>query len=376
MLPTRASIRVFERGEKEMPCHEEHCQHSLKRYGIRADDIHTWIDQPSKKWQGSHRQFRHDTEAVTLAGDVFGKKYGRELAQNIALDHIMVDHEEEIKQKNESILMKCANCGGQLVERNGKLKCQYCGYEMRTPVPAQHAFESAKLPAKTIKCMMYRRHSKENETVVLPKALPPIDLMADGTIIDEAYREFSDKNEVWWKLRSLGYVALSVRDLRRLYNMTDSEIKELLYESKKVTVGQLRDILRYAGYSGLVNPADFEPYPTPKRYVAFCMFMWILAIPFAIWAVIIDRDLEGSGVVYVVIFVIFLITGFGPLFYFGKERRADGIVIKGKVYRRRSLETPEWMRKRTADSSENQEHADNEPNQNEFAEESETQIDL
>ena len=31
-----------------MPNHETHCQHTLARYGVRGDDIHSYIDEPCK----------------------------------------------------------------------------------------------------------------------------------------------------------------------------------------------------------------------------------------------------------------------------------------------------------------------------------------
>jgi len=81
-----------------MPNLEEHCRRTLKRYGVEGSDIHTWLDEPSREYAGSHRQFRHDTETIKLVGEIFGKTYGKSLAENIALDHIMVDHEGEIKK--------------------------------------------------------------------------------------------------------------------------------------------------------------------------------------------------------------------------------------------------------------------------------------
>jgi tetratricopeptide (TPR) repeat protein len=35
-----------------------------------------------------------------LVGEIFGAKYGRELAESIALDHITADHEEEVRHRN------------------------------------------------------------------------------------------------------------------------------------------------------------------------------------------------------------------------------------------------------------------------------------
>lgn len=49
-----------------MPDLEEHCKHTYKRYGIEGRDIHQWMDDPSRKYSGKHRQFRHDTETIKL----------------------------------------------------------------------------------------------------------------------------------------------------------------------------------------------------------------------------------------------------------------------------------------------------------------------
>ena len=84
-----------------MPSLEEHCGHTLKRYGIEGREIHQWLDEPSRKHTSGHRQFRHDTETIKLVGKIFGEKYGREMAENIALDHIMLDHKEKIKRRKE-----------------------------------------------------------------------------------------------------------------------------------------------------------------------------------------------------------------------------------------------------------------------------------
>jgi hypothetical protein len=109
-----------------MPDHEEHCQHTLKRYGVRGDDIHTFLDEPCRVAGQGHREFRHDTKTVKLVGELFGSKYGKELAENIALDHITADHEEDIREYRDSIvLLKCPNCGAPLGEiQNGKKVCK------------------------------------------------------------------------------------------------------------------------------------------------------------------------------------------------------------------------------------------------------------
>ena len=84
-----------------MPNIEEHCSHTLKRYGVEGRDIHQWLDETSRKYTSGHRQFRHDTETIKLVGEIFGKNYGKGLAENIALDHIMLDHKEEIERRKE-----------------------------------------------------------------------------------------------------------------------------------------------------------------------------------------------------------------------------------------------------------------------------------
>ena len=82
-----------------MPDHEEHCLHSEKRYGIRGDDIHQWIDEPSQIAGSSHRNYRHDLESMPIAIEAFGKIYGAEMVENIFLDHLKADSEESRKRK-------------------------------------------------------------------------------------------------------------------------------------------------------------------------------------------------------------------------------------------------------------------------------------
>ena len=83
-----------------MPNHEEHCQHSRKRYGVRGDEIHHWLDEPAKFYGKYHRKYRHDSETVEVVGEIFGNKYGRALAENIALDHLALDREMSAWNRN------------------------------------------------------------------------------------------------------------------------------------------------------------------------------------------------------------------------------------------------------------------------------------
>ena len=84
-----------------MPEHEEHCLHSLKRYGVRGDEIHAWIDEPSQIAGGSHRSFRHDLASLPTAIQLFSEKYGADMVENIFLDHLKADSEENRKHEQE-----------------------------------------------------------------------------------------------------------------------------------------------------------------------------------------------------------------------------------------------------------------------------------
>lgn len=81
-----------------MPEHEEHCLHSEKRYGIRGDEIHSWMDEPSSIAGVGHRQFRHGIEDLPTAIQMFGRIYGEEMVENIFLDHLKADSEENRKR--------------------------------------------------------------------------------------------------------------------------------------------------------------------------------------------------------------------------------------------------------------------------------------
>jgi rRNA maturation endonuclease Nob1 len=84
-----------------MPGHEEHCLHSEKRYGVRGDDIHSWIDEPVAVAGASHRDYRHDLRSLPTAIQIFGPKYGADLVENIFLDHLKADSEENRKKEVE-----------------------------------------------------------------------------------------------------------------------------------------------------------------------------------------------------------------------------------------------------------------------------------
>jgi len=80
-----------------MPSHEEHCQDSLKRYGKRFDELHSWMDEPSTMLARDHRIHRHDPVSTPpIAKRLFG-----ELADQACIDHIRLDRLEEKRLKKE-----------------------------------------------------------------------------------------------------------------------------------------------------------------------------------------------------------------------------------------------------------------------------------
>lgn len=72
-----------------MPNREEHCKHTMERYGVTGEDIHEWMDEPSLLLGPEHRGERHDPQQSLP--QIFVNKYGSELARNIMLDHIFLD---------------------------------------------------------------------------------------------------------------------------------------------------------------------------------------------------------------------------------------------------------------------------------------------
>jgi len=80
-----------------MPSHEKHCQESLRKYGKRFDDLHSWMDEPRDIQGRAHRKFRHDPESTPQeARKLFG-----EFADHACLDHIRLDQmfSEEIRKR-------------------------------------------------------------------------------------------------------------------------------------------------------------------------------------------------------------------------------------------------------------------------------------
>ena len=67
-------------------------------------------------------------------------------------------------------------------------------------------------------------------------------------VIDDIYSALTEREEVQFLLNELGYGPRTTRDFK-IDGLTDSEIKKLILESKKVTIQQIRELLEKAKIS-------------------------------------------------------------------------------------------------------------------------------
>jgi hypothetical protein len=74
---------------------EEHSKFTFSKYGVRGEDIHTLMNEPSILWGLKHKHNRHiPNQSIPNS---FIEKYGETLAKNIMIDHIILDQESENK---------------------------------------------------------------------------------------------------------------------------------------------------------------------------------------------------------------------------------------------------------------------------------------
>jgi len=188
-----------------MPNIEEHCKQTLKRYRVEGRDIHQWLDEPSRKYASGHRQFRHDTETIRLVGENFGKSYGKSLAETIALDHIMLDHEEEIKSRRTVVLkfpekkeipsIPCSYCG--ILLKPSDQACPNCGANRKRIIEEfdrAYEMEKIKLQEKRKELRKQLKHEYEltkmspEERISLKKIMAYPDLILDELIQEDFKR--------------------------------------------------------------------------------------------------------------------------------------------------------------------------------------------
>ena len=93
----------------------DHAKHTEELFGIRADDIHQWIDAffdydnyEYFVWSGSaetdpyaHRQFRHCIEALEEAYEEFKGRYSKEVIEKIFKSHLKDDYDGYIPSRSD-----------------------------------------------------------------------------------------------------------------------------------------------------------------------------------------------------------------------------------------------------------------------------------
>ena len=93
---------------------KDHAGHSEELFGIRAEDIHEWIDQYfdhgryrrmlwfrySGGWSPyEHRKHLHNKEALPQAIEAFRGKYSEDLIEKVFLQHLKDDYKGYIPVK-------------------------------------------------------------------------------------------------------------------------------------------------------------------------------------------------------------------------------------------------------------------------------------
>ena len=81
-----------------MPINEMHSDYTFQMYGVKASDLHRWMDEPWEIHGKSHRQTRHNANFIPKK---FIDKYGKELAQVIMEDHILLDNREYVSDNSD-----------------------------------------------------------------------------------------------------------------------------------------------------------------------------------------------------------------------------------------------------------------------------------
>lgn len=110
-----------------MPNNEEHAQHTYRLYRIWANDLHEWIDAPSKTHGQGHRRFRHSPHRPPPLSAI--EKYGYDMARKIQLAHFKLDRvhwgaapELPIWQEGNWIFKRMPNGRTYKKQLNGKTK--------------------------------------------------------------------------------------------------------------------------------------------------------------------------------------------------------------------------------------------------------------
>lgn len=87
------------RRHNPLPNLSAHVQHTLKTYGVGAEDLHEWMDFPVSLFGAGHRGFRHNLEFIPQG---FIDKHGKEMCTNIILDHLVLDKKDQVTKYTRS----------------------------------------------------------------------------------------------------------------------------------------------------------------------------------------------------------------------------------------------------------------------------------
>ncbi len=95
---------------------ERHAKHTEILFGVRADDIHKWIDQyfdqrrfrqpfwrlVADGWSPyEHRKYLHHKEALPQAIEVFKDKYSEDIIEKIFIQHLKDDYNGYVPSKKD-----------------------------------------------------------------------------------------------------------------------------------------------------------------------------------------------------------------------------------------------------------------------------------
>jgi len=176
-----------------MPTHEEHCQHSLVRYGKTFSELHRWMDEPSTMLGPSHRMHRHDPENTPReAKQLFG-----EMADQACLDHIRLDMQESGVGTSDRALRRSPPPLGTY-----SLVCPYCKNQFDSKLVSKWSEISCSSCSKEFRCLLARIKSKRSGgmRLVTPtdEAFVPFStgMFESGDVLILSYKAEQGENEI------------------------------------------------------------------------------------------------------------------------------------------------------------------------------------
>ncbi|MCJ7633640.1 hypothetical protein MUP77_14780 [Candidatus Bathyarchaeota archaeon] len=78
--------------------------HTKEIYGVEAVELHQWLDEPVKLLGPHHRDLRHDRLTLKNIPQKFIRELGERLAQDVIVDHFLLDKKPREKRSENSLL--------------------------------------------------------------------------------------------------------------------------------------------------------------------------------------------------------------------------------------------------------------------------------